>query len=112
MNEDIIKSIDTADKIREHKISLQVCKQYLNVLQSTPTETMAYEANRYATGVYNDIKGEEPEIAIDNTCPFPRNLDIVTEVKLNLGAAINMLEQILIKETKEEIDNVHNVIKS
>ena len=112
MNEDIIKTIDTADKIRKHKMSLQVCKQYLNVLQSTPTEAMANEANQFATEVYNDIKGEEPEIAIDNTCPFPRNLDIVTEVKLNLNAAINMLEQILVKEAKEEIDNVHNAIKT
>ena len=45
---------------------------------------MDNEANQFATEVYNDIKGEEPEIAIDNTCPFPRNLDIVTEVNLNL----------------------------
>lgn len=112
MNEDIIKSIDTADKIRKHKMSLQVCKQYLDLLQSNAAETMVYEANRYATEVYNDIKGQEPEIVIDNTCPFPRNLDIVTEVKLNLEAVINMLEQILMKETKEEIDNVHNAIKA
>ena len=111
MIEDIIKTIDTADKIGKHKMSLQVCKQYLNVLQSTPTEAIANEANRFATEVYNDIKGEEPEIALDNTCPFPRNLGIVTEVKLNLNALINMLEQILAKETKEEIDNVHNVLK-
>lgn len=55
---------------------------------------------------------EEPEIAIVNTRPFPRNLDTVTEVKLNLDAVINMLEQILMKETKEEIDNVHNAIKA
>ena len=55
---------------------------------------------------------EEPAIAIVNTCPFPRNLDTVTEVKLNLDAVINMLEQILMKETKEEIDNVHNAIKA
>ena len=96
MNDNIIKSIDTANKIKKHKTSLQLCEQYLSVLQHTPTEDMAYKANQYATGVYDDIKGEEPEIAIENTCPFPQNVDIVTLAKDNLRAVIKMLKQILI----------------
>lgn len=111
MNEDIIKDIDTADKIKKHKMSLQVCKQYLNVLQYTLAENVAYEANQYATEVYNDILKEETEIAVVNTCPVKRNLDFVTEVNLNLKAVINMLEQILVKESEEEINNVHNATK-
>ena len=111
MNEDIIKTIDTADKIREHKSALQLCKQYLNVLQYTPTETVAYKANQFATEVYKDIQKDELEIAIANTCPFPRNVDIVTGAKDNLRAVIKMLKQILVKELKEESDNISDIIK-
>ena len=112
MNEDIIKSTDTANKIRNHKSDLQLCEQYLSLLQITPTEAMAYKANQFATEVYNDILKEDTEIAVVNTCPVKRNLDFVTAVNLNLKAVINMLEQILVKEAKEEIDNVHNAIKT
>lgn len=65
-------------KIKKHKVALQVCEQYLNALQYNPTEIMAYEANQYATEIYNDVKGEELEIAIANTCPSLRNVDIIT----------------------------------
>ena len=111
MNEDIIKSIDTANKIRNHKSDLQLCEQYLSLLQITPTEAMAYKANQFATEVYNDILQDDTEIAVVNTCPVKRNLDFVTEVNLNLKAVINMLEQILTKEGKEELDNIKNAIK-
>lgn len=111
MNEDIIKTIDTANKIKKHKMSLQVCKEYLNVLQCNPTETMAYEANQYATEVYKDIQREELEIAVANTCYFPRNVDLVTGVKENLKAAINMLNQVLAKEAKEELDNINEAMR-
>ena len=111
MNENIIKSIDTVNKIKKHKMSLQLCKQYLNALQCTPTEDMANEANQFAAEIYNDILKEETEIAVVNTCPIRRNLDFITEVNLNLKAVINMLEQILVKEEKEEIDNVYNAVK-
>ena len=111
MNDNIIKSIDTANKIEKHKTTLQLCEQYLSVLRYTPTEDMAYKANQYATGVYDDIKREEPEIAIENTYPFPRNVDIVTLAKDNLRAVIKMLKQILVKELKEESDNISDIIK-
>ena len=110
MNEDIIRTIDTADKIRKHKSALKLCENYLNVLQYTPNEDLAYEANQYATEIYNDIMGKEPEIAIENTCFFPHNVDIVTGAKDNLRAVIKMLKEVLVKETKEETENIHNTI--
>ena len=111
MNDNIIKSIDTANKIEKHKTSLQLCEQYLSVLQHTPTEDAAYKANQYATEIYEDIKGDDPEIAIENTCPYPRNVDILTRAKDNLRAVIKMLKQILVKELKEESDNINDIIK-
>ncbi len=97
-----IEKIDAADKLVTHKRELQQCEFYMNMLTfPLLNDIQFYEAEQFANNMYEIIKKESPSIALSNTTPIPRNVDSVSNLKMNLRAIHTMLAEIMGKEVKD-----------
>lgn len=100
-----IKKIDDADKLVTLKQELQQCNFYMNML-TLPllNDIQIHEAEQFANNMYERIMEESPDIALSNTNPIPRNIDSISNLKLNLQAIHTMLLEIMGKDAKDIVD--------
>ncbi len=100
-----IGKINDADKLVTHKRELQQCEFYMDMLTFPAlNDIQFYEAEQFANNMYEMIKKESPSIALSNTTPIPRNIDSVSNLKMNLRAIHTMLAEIMEKEAKDIVD--------
>lgn len=100
-----LEKMDDADKLVTHKRELQQCKFYMSML-TLPllNDIQIHEAEQFANNMYEMIKEESPSIALSNTNPIPRNIDSISNLKINLRAIHTMLLEIMGKEAKDIVD--------
>ena len=102
MEENLIGLIDNAHGVSKHRAMLKQCDYYIQVLSSqVVSEELFEEAYCFATDAYAEVQKDDITIALVNTSPIKRNVDIMTNLKINLGAIHKMLGELLAKESKD-----------
>lgn len=106
-----IKEFDNAHSLIKHKVMLSRCEYYI---ESLPVQGVSHDfyqqANQFAIDAYNELKRDDLLIVQCNTSSVPRNIDALSNLRINLNAIHRMLKELITKETKTLIQNMKDGI--
>ncbi len=64
------------------------------------------QANQFAIDAYNELERDDLLIVWCNTSSTPRNIDALSNLRINLNAIHRMLEELMTKESKTLVQDM------
>ncbi len=103
MESKMIKKIDNAYNFEKYKSRLQQCQNYLDIINSGyfEKEELMY-AEKFSLDTYTELFKDDSSIVLANTSK-PRNIDLITNLIMNLEALKKMLTELIAKEMEESL---------
>lgn len=102
MEDKLIGLADNVHGASKHRAMLGKCDYYIQAISNqVVSEELFQEAYCFAMDAYAEVQKDDITIALVNTSPIKRNVDIVTDLKINLRAIHKMLGELLAKEAKD-----------
>lgn len=106
-----IKKFDNAHSLKKHKVMLSKCEYYI---ESLPVKDISHDfyqqANQFAIDAYNELERDDLLIVRCNTSSVPRNIDALSNLRINLNAIHRMLEELITKESKTLVQDMKDDI--
>ena len=108
MEQEYFEQINNAYSLGKHKRKLAECEDHIGKI-SAPyiTQEVFYSADKFANDTYSELMKEDPGMTLMNSCP-PRNIDPLSNLKLNLDAVKKMLMELIIEESESVTEDVMN----
>lgn len=103
MESKMIEKIDNAYNYEKYKSRLQKCQNYLDIINSGffgKEEIMC--AEKFSLDTYMELFKDDSSVVLANTSK-PRNVDLITNLVMNLEALKRMLTELIAKETEKSL---------
>lgn len=106
-----IEQFDNAHSLKKHKVMLSKCENYIESLSVQGVSHDFYQqASQFAIDTYNELERDDLLIVRCNTSSVPRNIDALSNLRINLNAIHRMLEELITKESKALVQDMKDDI--
>ncbi len=102
-----IEQVNNTYSQNRHYTMMKQCKYYIWMLDNQVVSAeLIQEANQFSNDIYAELKNDDPIIVTCNTSFVQRNIDALSNLKLNLSAIHKMVEELLAKESITMVEAV------